>query len=340
MVRPVRAAARQAAREVLGVAIRAALVAATVAAIIAYFLSSTIVDPLKKMSVAAHRIARGELNQHVSLNSRDELGDLARSINAMSAEISNLVGNLTAEKEKLQALMKERQNMISDISHDLRTPVTSIKGFVEALRDGVVTDETEKARTLDIIHDESERLTRLVNDLFYLARLESGEAGMDMDDLDLLRVVQDSVTKMIPSAREKSVTLDLAIEAGDSGKKPDRIPVKGSADRLTQAILNLLDNAVKYSPAGGLVKVTVSANASNALVSVLDQGPGISREDLPHVFDRLYRADKSRSKGKPGAGLGLSIAKVIVEKHKGSIWVESIVGQGSKFTISLPIARA
>ncbi len=164
-------------------------------------------------------------------------------MNSMSHEISVLVDNLTREKEKLQTLAEERQNMMSDISHDLRTPVTSIKGFIEALQDGVIKGEDEQRRTLAIIHDESERLARLVEDLFYLARLEAGEIPVEMARVDLADVVRSSMDAIRPLALEKRIDLRLST---DESTCAGRAVVTGSADRLTRAILNLLDNAIKY----------------------------------------------------------------------------------------------
>lgn len=333
--------AQQAGRDSAVIALRAGLLAIGVAAVVAYFLSSTITNPLRRMADAAQAISKGNFDGKVPVDSHDELGALAESMNSMSGEIAGLVDNLTGEKEKLRALMDERTNMLSDISHDLRTPVTSIRGFVEALQDGIIKDEDERARTLGVIHEESERLSRLVDDLFYLARLESGEIPAEISEVDLKRVVESSAESIRPLAMEKSVTVVLTMddEVSASGVK-----VMGSSDRLTRAILNLLDNAVKYSPLGKQVTVSLriedpdseTGARRKAVVSVSDQGAGISEEDLPHLFERFYRADKARSRTKSGAGLGLSIARFIVEQHSGSIWVESVLGQGATFFIAIP----
>lgn len=337
------AAARQAGRDAGMIALRAGLLAVGIAAVVAYFLSSTITNPLRRMADAARSISKGNFDEKVPVDSNDELGDLAESMNSMSGEIAGLIDNLTGEKEKLRALMDERTNMLSDISHDLRTPVTSIRGFVEALQDGIIKDETERVRTLSVIHEESERLSRLVDDLFYLARLESGEIPVEMSEVDLRGVVASTVEAIRPLAmkRDAEVTLVMDDEAAARGAK-----VIGSSDRLTRAVLNVLDNAVKYSPLGKQVKVSLRIEEPDAqahprrraIVSVADQGAGIAQEDLPHLFERFYRADKARSRTKSGTGLGLSIARFIVEQHGGSIWVESVLGQGATFFIAVPMA--
>ncbi len=345
IVRSVRIAARQITGETSSSVLKAALIASAVAAVVAYFLSSTISDPLRKMAQVARSISKGNFKEKVPVQSSDELGDLAEAMNSMSGEISGLIDSLTQEKEKLQALMDERTDMMSDISHDLRTPVTSIRGFVEALRDGIIKDESEKTHTLNIIHEESERLSRLVDDLFYLARLESGEIPAETAELSFAQLVESSVEKIRPIAMEKHVDVLLSVDEDAAGLK-----VHGSSDRLTRAILNILDNAIKYSPENGHVKALVRsqhAQASlksseavlRAVVSISDQGPGIAESDLPHVFQRFYRADKSRSRTKSGAGLGLSIAKLVVDQHKGDIRVESVPGRGTTFHIALPASR-
>jgi len=337
LIRSVRAAARQITADTSGVVLKAALLASAVAAVVAYFLSSTITGPLQKMAQAAQAISRGSFKEKVDVKSADELGDLAQAMNSMSDEISALIDSLTQEKEKLRALIEERTNMMSDISHDLRTPVTSIRGFVEALRDGIIKDEAERAHTLDIIHEESERLARLVDDLFYMARLESEESPVEMKEIDLLALVRNTVETITPLAMEKDLSVRLSTD--EAVASLGQVKIVGSADRLTRAILNLLDNAVKYSPRGGQVKVNVKVEDGNAVVSVSDEGPGIPADEIPRLFERFYRADKARSRARPGAGLGLSIAKLIVEQHGGSVRVDSVVGRGSTFSVSLPMAK-
>ena len=353
IVGSVRTAARQTALEVSRYVLRAAMLASGVALVVAYFMSSSITDPLRKMSKAARSISKGNFSERLEVKSQDELGDLAEAMNSMSGEISALIDSLTKEKEKLQSLMDERTNMMSDISHDLRTPITSIRGFVEALRDGIIKDEAEKSRTLNIIHEESERLSRLVDDLFYLARLEAGEIPAEMKHVDVAAVVRSTVETILPLAKQKD--LDVSLSVDEDAAARFQFKATGSADRLTRAVLNILDNAVKYSPHGGQIRVALSVDAGSgglsanvpapggplrAVISVSDQGPGIPEPDIAHIFERFYRADKARSRAKSGAGLGLSIARFIVEQHHGSLWVESTVGQGSTFFIAIPLQGA
>ncbi len=337
-IKPLSAVARQSTLEAARFMLRAGLFAAAVALLLSYFLASNITDPLRRMSQVARSISKGDFRQRVDIDSKDELGDLAQAMNSMSREISVLVDNLTQEKEKLRALAEERQNMMSDISHDLRTPITSIRGFVEALQDGVIKDPEEQHRTLEIIHDESERLSRLVEDLFYLARLEAGDIPVEMAPLDFADVVRSSMNTVRPQSLEKNIDLRFsADDAASSGKAM----VHGSADRLTRAVLNLLDNAIKYSPEGGKVEVTLTMVAPGCVIlTVSDQGPGIPEDALPHIFERFYRADKSRARMKSSAGLGLSIAKFIVDQHGGSLSVQSETGQGTTMRMELPLTGA
>lgn len=336
-IRSVASVARQSTMEAARFMLRAGLLAATVALLLSYILASNITDPIRRMSQVARSISKGDFVQRVDWSSNDELGDLAQAMNSMSHEISILVDNLTQEKDKLRKLVEERQNMMSDISHDLRTPVTSIRGFVEALQDGVIKGEDEQKRTLAIIHDESKRLSRLVDDLFYLARLEAGEIPVEMAELDFADVVRSSMNAVSPQALEKQLDLRLS---SDDAVTAGKAMVMGSSDRLTRAVVNLLDNAVKYSPEGGRVEVALNISQNDTrevTLSVTDQGPGIPPEDMAHLFERFYRADKSRARVKSSAGLGLSIAKLIVDQHNGRLWVESDVGKGSTFIMTLPV---
>ena len=320
-----------AGREVIASVLKAGALATGVALAVGIFLSRSITNPLRKMAGAARAISRGEFGEHIETDSAGELGELASAMNVMSGEISRLVKGLTEEKDKLRRVMEERQKMLSDISHDLRTPVTSIKGFAEALNE-VIKDEEDRRRAIGIIYDEAQRLSRLVEDLFFLVRLESGELPFPVSRADLASVVRNTVARMEPIAREREVSLSL-----DTRRNP--VPVMICEDRLVQAICNLIDNATKYSPPGGEVVISLSADDRNARVRVSDKGPGIPPEDLPHIFERFYRGDKSGSGQKPGVGLGLSIARFIVEKHGGTLDVESAVGHGSAFTITLPLER-
>ncbi len=355
-IKPLAPMARQSATEAAKFMLRASVLAMAVALILSYFLASNITKPLSRMSGVARSISKGDFKQRVEVRSADELGDLAEAMNSMADEISVLVQNLTKEKEKLQILAQQRQNTMSDISHDLRTPITSIKGFIEALQDGIITGEEDTRHTLDIIHDESERLARLIDDLFYLARLEAGDIPPTETEVDLAQVVRSSMDAVRPQVLERQI--DLRFSTDDTATAGKAV-VAGSSDRLTRAILNLLDNAIKYSPPSGVVQVFLKTQGyvhaehlasqpqkkgdrafpdeGSAILTVSDQGPGIPAQDIPRLFERFYKSDKSRSRPKIGAGLGLSIAKLIVEQHNGRLEVASEPERGSTFSVTLPL---
>ncbi len=222
-----------------------------------------------------------------------------------------------------------RTNFVSDVSHELRTPLTAIKGFVETLQGGAADDPAVRDRFLNTIAIETERLTRLTNDLLLLTRADAGRLDLRLAPIDLSDCVQRAVAQLESRAREKQIAVE--IEPQD-----DTPLVQADADRIHQVLVNLLDNAIKFTPSEGRVIVS----ASNCAVTVADAGPGIPADELPHIFERFYRGDRSRArKGTDGSGLGLSIAKAIVEAHGGQIWVESEQGQGASFIFTLPLAE-
>lgn len=234
---------------------------------------------------------------------------------------------------ELRRLEKIRRDLVSNVSHDLRTPITAIQGFVEALEDGVAADDDARRRYLRIIAQESSRLKRLVEDLFQFARLESGQIQLNRAHLDLGEVARRAVESLVPQASARGQS--LVFRAGD-----EPCPVWGDGDRLGQVALNLIQNAIQYTPDGGRIDVSVLRSGREALLEVRDNGRGIPPTDLPHVFDRFYRVEKSRSRHEGGTGLGLAIARHIVEAHGGRIWAESKLGHGSTFRLALALADA
>lgn len=329
LVKPLHTTSRQATRDALAFTARAGLVACIAGAIVAWIIASNITGPLSEISKAACAIAEGRFDQEIQIRADDELGEVASAINTMSRRISDLVGKLVREQENLKNLMEQRSTLMSDISHDLRTPVTSIRGFVEALEDGLIKDPEEQAKVLRIIRSETERLSRLVDDLFFYARLETGDIPVDLSHLDLASVAVSAAEKMLPIALQKNVRLEQKV-------LQPHIPINGSEEKLTRVILNLLDNAIKFSPNGGTVRITAGIEGSQAFLRVEDEGPGIDPEDLPHIFDRFYRGKKAKTKGRSGAGLGLAIAKVIIEKHNGSIEARNCESGGAVLEFRLP----
>jgi signal transduction histidine kinase len=229
-------------------------------------------------------------------------------------------------------LDKMRRDFVSSISHELRTPVTSIAGFLEALVDGVVQDEAERARYLGIVTDETRRLNRLIDDLFDYARMESGHMSLSMEKIDFSRLLEDVGDQLKPIALSTGISTELVV----TRPLP---PVNGDRDRLRQVLLNLLNNAIQFTPAGGEISVGACVEDGFVQTDVSDTGTGIAPGDLPHIFDRFYKAGRRQSGKAGGTGLGLAIAKHIVEAHGGKIWASSRVGKGSTFSFTLPVCE-
>jgi two-component system phosphate regulon sensor histidine kinase PhoR len=246
------------------------------------------------------------------------------------AEDGSVTGAVAVLRDvtELRQTERLRRELTANVSHELRTPLTSIKGFAETLLDGAMKDELTCRRFLAIIDGETDRLVKLVDDLLDLSRLESKRLALELEPVDVSVLVAHTVDKLRPLAQTQRLTLHQSAPPG--------IVVSADADRLEQVLTNLVDNALKYTPEGGRVDVQVAAANGEIEVLVNDSGRGIGPEDLPHVFERFYRADRSRTRGSGGTGLGLAIAKHIVEAHGGRISVSSQPNAGTTFKVTLP----
>lgn len=309
---------RGAIREALTVAAGAACVAAVVVSI---FVTRQVVTPIQAMMRASQRIAAGQYGERVDVRgnlARDELDELARlalSFNQMAAQL-----------EKTE---KMRQRLIGDVAHELRTPLTTIKGTTEGLIDGVLNPEPE---LFDQIYREADRLQRLVQDLQELSRVEAGAVELHLRPVPVERLVQATVDRLKRQFDEKGVDVEISLS-------PDLPPVAVDEDRAGQILLNLVGNALQYTPAGGKVVITAQPERQQVAIAIRDTGIGISAEHLMHLFTRFYRVDKSRSRAGGGSGIGLTIARHLVQAHGGTLRAESRgLGQGSTFTFTLPIA--
>lgn len=265
------------------------------------------------LTSAARRMGRGDLSQRVPAKGRDEIGELARTFNAMA--------------EGLESAQRQRRNMVADAAHELRTPLSNIRGYVEAVRDGVLEPDPE---TLGTIHQQVLYLNDLVDDLRLLAETEAGDFGLNREPGSLVEVVRVSVEGVRARAEAKGVALEIDLPPESPSLEFDRT-------RISQVVGNLLDNAIRHTPAGGTVTVSAGVGPAVAIVSVADTGEGVSAEDIPFIFERFYRVDPSRSRSTGGAGLGLTIAKQLVEAHGGSIRAQSTVGEGTTITFDLPL---
>ncbi|MDI3310521.1 MAG: ATP-binding protein [Thermoanaerobacterium sp.] len=230
---------------------------------------------------------------------------------------------------EIRKLEKIRSDFVANVSHELRTPLTSIRGFIETLREGAIDNIERRDRFLEIIEFEAERLTRLINDILTLSEIENLKEGFTKEDIAIDEEINEIFYIMEKAADDKNIRLIKDLNCKD-------VVVKTSKDRLRQMIINLVDNGIKYTPEGGYVKVTTTNGENNVVIEVEDSGIGISKENIPRLFERFYRVDKGRSRKLGGTGLGLAIVKHIVESMKGTITVESEVGKGTKFTIVLP----
>ncbi|MCQ3979534.1 MAG: two-component sensor histidine kinase [Anaerolineae bacterium] len=271
-----------------------------------------ITAPVRRLTQAAEAIAAGDLSRRVSVRSGDEIGRLAQAFNTMTDSL-----------DRAETL---RRQMVADIAHELRTPLSLVQGNLEAILDGLYALNLENVAS---VHEETLVLTRLVNDLRDLALAEAGQIHLQRETVDLADLAGRAVEGFRAQAVEQEVTLVAELS-------PDLPLISGDKQRLSQVLLNLLSNALRHTPPGGRIVISVRPEPAGLLVSVADTGRGIPPEDLPHVFERFYRADKSRARSSGGSGLGLAIARQIVEAHGGRIWVESWVGVGSTFSVALP----
>jgi len=292
----------------------AGLIALGVSIVIAIFLARSVYIPIRRVTNAAEEIAQGQYEQEVPITGPREVRGLAARFNEMAKQV----------KHSQQML----RNFVADVSHELRTPLTSIKGFSQAILDGTAKDKEAQLKAARVIEDESKRMMRLVDELLELSKLESGQVNMVKEPTDVKELLEQCREIFMMRAREKGLQLTT-----DIAPVP---PVNGDIDRLEQVFNNLLDNALKHTPAGGNVGI-IARQFSPIFIEVIisDTGPGIPPEQLSHVFERFYRADASGTK--TGTGLGLAIAREIVRSHGGDIQVNNVLGQKTEFLVRLPV---
>ncbi|MBN1367021.1 MAG: HAMP domain-containing protein [Dehalococcoidales bacterium] len=288
-----------------------ALLAAGIALIITFFLARHITAPVRALTKAAQRLGQGDLSQRVEYQGKDELGKLTNTFNSMAGELERT--------EKL------RRNMVADSAHELRTPISNIRGYLEAIRDGVVKPEPN---TMDILYEETMQLSNLIDDLQDLTLADSGELKLDLQPEDIAEVIKHAVAMQ---AHIETRGLSILTEI------PDNLPpVNIDKRRIGQVLRNLIDNAVKHTGSGGTIRVTVELLEDGIKISISDTGEGIPKADLPNIFERYYRVDPSRNRATGGSGLGLTIARRLVEAHGGTIEAQSELGKGSRFTFIIP----
>ncbi|WP_304509015.1 HAMP domain-containing sensor histidine kinase [Anaerotignum sp.] len=288
------------------------------AIVVSYATSKKMTRPIKEMNEAAKVIASGNFDHRVDIISKDELGELAKSFNDMA--------------ESLQNNDKTRRDFIANVSHDLRSPLTSMQGFLTAMLDGTVPIEKQE-RYLQIVLEETMRLSRLTEGIVDLSRAESSKIILDESDFDLNGLIRDNINLLEPQLNEKNAVIK-AIFA-------DQVTIiHGDVDKISRVIQNLLSNAVKFSPVGGLIEVeTTKTERKKVLVSIKDHGIGIRQEDQKYIFDRFYKADRTRNQDMHGSGIGLAIVREFLQAHDEGITVKSVEGEGSTFIFSLKLAE-
>jgi signal transduction histidine kinase len=291
-------------------------IAAVIALVMARWLARGMTQPLRDMATAARKMETGDYSDRVTTTSRDEVGQLAVAFNRMSEELENLESS--------------RRQLVANVSHELKTPITAIRAHLENLLDGV---EQPNVETLQVMLAQSERLGRLVEQLLDLSKLESGEVPLRREEVSLAPVVRQVLSEIDMASADRAISL--------SSEVPDDLPViEADRERVHQVLFNLVDNAMRFTPDGGQVRIEAHRENGAVSVSVADSGVGIPEDALPRLFERFYRVDPSRSREDGGTGIGLAIARSVVEAHGGTISAESELGRGSVFTFDLPLAPA
>lgn len=288
------------------------------------FAAANVTDGLHQLEVSANQIADGNLDARASIQGRDEVARLGQVFNEMAAQ-------LQAAEAQRQELDKLRRDLIAWTSHDLRTPLTSIRAMIEALHDGLVTEPETVQRYYRTIRTDIIALNTLIDDLFELAQLDAGGLEMEMDSHSIRDMISDGLERFQALARQRNVAL-----VGDVAGNVD--PVQMNASKMARVLGNLLSNALRYTPTGGQVTVRAWRTADEVLVTVADSGLGFREADLTRIFEQFYRGEEARSRATGGAGLGLAIARGIVEAHNGRIWAENSQEGGAVVGFALPAA--
>ena len=291
------------------------LVAVGIAVAITFVLSRRMSAPIHALSTTARRLGQGDLSQRVQFQGKGEVQELAQAFNSMASDLEHA--------EQL------RRNLVADVAHELRTPLSNIRGYLEAIRDRIIKPDATTIRSLD---EEATLLSRLVDDLQELSLAEAGELKLLCQAEDITQLIKQTVGAVQAEAETRGVSVSIDL--------PDTLPpVNVDSQRFNQVLHNLLENAVAHTRKGGAITVTATKQGDYVQVSVSDTGEGIPVEDLPNIFERFYRVDKSRARATGGSGLGLTIAKRLVEAHGGKIEAQSELGTGSRFSFTIPIAE-
>jgi signal transduction histidine kinase len=296
---------------------RASFFSTFLSMLLLYYVSRRISKPLAEMNVISREIASGNFKRRVQIKSKDEVGQVGLNFNAMADALENL--ELT------------RKTFVANVSHELRSPLTSMKGYIQGVLDKTIGDE-DRDRYLEIALTETERMNRLISGLLDLAQVESGQFSVEKKVYDINEQIRRALIAREESINERNMKIEVVF-------KEENLFVEADPDRIQQVIINLLDNAIKFNKDGGSLLIETWRYKDKAFIKIKDEGPGIAREEIGHIWTPFYQIDKSRSNKKVGTGLGLSIVKKIIDAHDSSIWVNSKLGEGTAFIFSLKATR-
>ena len=285
-------------------------------AVLVYFLSKRISKPISQLNNAAKSIAAGNFDQRVEIDEINEIGELGETFNYMA--------------ESIEQFENTRNSFLANVSHDLRTPMTTITGFVQGVLDGTIPED-KRDWYLSIVLDESKRLSRIVTDLFDISKLEQGSFNLEPKDFDINELVRINIIKFEKRITDKDIQLSVEFER-------DGLFVNADKDAISRVLTNLFDNAIKFTNEKGFIDIRVGTKNGKAYVSVQNSGMGIAEDELLHIFDRFYKTDKSRSLDKNGAGLGLYIVKSIIQAHGERVWAESTQGEFARFSFTMGLS--
>jgi len=309
--------------EIFTLILEAVLIGFVISVAISLIISKTLLSPIQGMTKAAEAMADGDFSRKIKVESEDEIGLLAKTFNDMAMQIETML-------EELKNAEMLRREFVANVSHELRTPLTNIRSYAETISDDQAIPQETEEEFLRVIINESDRMTKIVQDLLELSRFDSGASVLSFEEFSVENAVRDVYAAIALEARKRGHVLNLELE----WKLPN---IKGDRAKIEQVLMNIIANALKYTPDGGTIDIYGGRSGSNIWIKIVDTGIGIPAEDLARVFDRFYRVDKARSRESGGTGLGLSIAKEIITKHGGDIEIESKQGIGTSVTLTLPI---
>jgi len=315
--------AQELGSDLFGIILEALAVGLVISVGLSLLLSKTLVTPIQELTRAAEAVAGGDFNHKVSNTSQDEIGVLTRTFNNMAGQLEDTLDDLKKSEQT-------RREFVANVSHELRTPITSIRSYAETLDEDPSMDADTRHRFLDVIVNESDRMTKIVQDLLTLSRFDAGRIGFAFEQFSFEKSVRDVYAAIRIEAQNHSHEFTLEFLS----PVPE---IRGDRARIEQVIINMVSNAIKYTKDGGRIRMTAGQKGDTVWCTVKDNGIGIPREDVGKVFDRFYRVDKARSRESGGTGLGLSIAQEIVIRHGGTMAVQSAPGRGTAITMTLPV---